>query len=486
MLKILRTELATRKGVRLSPEVSSLPNKNNMKNINMKSTIRSATACLFAVVVGMLVFFNSCNNKQVIITVLGENSSNIQAMETLKLEYEKNTNVKIEFKPNTFEDAFNKSNQDFANKTGLYDIVLQYNFSLSSFVRNGYIYNIDELGMGIPESQKIFESDLFPNAWQEVGYYYKNPKKPTEGIIKVGYPFAANTMLLVYNKEMFENAVNKEDYKKRYNEELTIPTDWEHYKKVAEFFTNLDKNTYGICLQGAAGVWLYYEYCNFLFGMDGTVFEKQRGWEGDETTPILITSSKAIEATNFYKSLKPFNCGNFITIDATEQTKLMKNGNIAMSIIWSDYLYNFTFDENGKADIRFGFAPVPGNKSALAGGCFYINKQSKNPKEAFKYVMSLMQKSNQIALTKKGLCSPLKSTYDDPEVQKIPYSKALKTSLERGVYMFEAGPESDLVSQTLSNYLQQFWNDKLTAEEALAKAKADIEKGRVSIYKALK
>jgi multiple sugar transport system substrate-binding protein len=435
-------------------------------------TISKFTLIAISIVVIFLISLNSCNQKHVTLTVLGENSSNLQAIEALKGDYENNTNVKIEFRPNSFEDAFSKANQDFANKTGLYDIVLQYNFSLSSFVRNGYVFNIDELSKDIATDQKSFENDLFPNI--------------SEGTMKVGYPFAANSMLLVYNKEMFENADNKAAYKKKFNEELTVPTDWEHYKRIAEFFTNTDKKTFGVCLQGAAGGWLYYEYCNFLFSMGGTVFEKQRGWEGDANTPIKITSPEAIAATNFYKSLKPFNAGDFTTIDATEQTKLLKKGNIAMGIVWSDYLFNFTFDENGTIDNRFGFAPIPGSKSALAGGSFYINKQSKNPQEAVKYVMSLMQKPNQIALAKKGLCSPLKSTYDDPEVQKIPYAIALKTSLERGIYMFEAGPESDLVSQTLTNYLQQFWDNKLTATEAMAKVNEDISKGRVDIYKAIK
>ena len=140
----------------------------------MKSISKFALFGLFAATI-FLTSCNSCNKKQVTLTVLGENSSNLQAMEALKGDYEKNSNVKIEFKPNTFEDAFSKANQDFANKTGLYDIVLQYNFSLSSFVRNGYVSNIDELSKGIPADQKSFESDLFPNAWQEVGYYYKNP-----------------------------------------------------------------------------------------------------------------------------------------------------------------------------------------------------------------------------------------------------------------------------------------------------------------------
>ncbi|WP_346755492.1 extracellular solute-binding protein [Splendidivirga corallicola] len=407
-------------------------------------------------------------------------------MEELKGEYEKLNNIQIEFKPNTFENALRKANQDFANKTGLYDIVLQYNFSLSSFVRNDYIFDINDLTKNFSNDQKNFESDLFSNAWQEVGYYYKNPSNILEGTTKVGYPFAANTMLLVYNKEMFENLDNKVAYTKKYNEELAIPRNWKQFRSIADFFTNPEKQTFGVCMQGAADGWLYYEYCNFLFGMGGTVFDKQRGWNGDVNTPLKINSEEALNATRFYKSLKPFNAGNFITTDATEQIKLLKNGNIAMGIVWSDFLYSFVYDDSGSTDNRFDFAPIPGQKSPLAGGSFYINKQSRNAREAVKYVMNLMQKPNQIELTKKGLCSPLKSTYDDPEVQKIPYISALKSSLDRGVYMFEAGPESDLVSQTLTNYLQQLWDDKVTVEQALLRAEKDIIEGRIEIYKALK
>ena len=93
-----------------------------------------------------------------------------------------------------------------------------------------------------------------------------------------------------------------------------------------------------------------------------------------------------------------------------------------------------------------------------------------------------MQPANQIELAKKGLCSPLRTTYDNSEVQKIPYSNALKQSLERGVYMFESGPESNLVSQVITNYIQQVWNNQLTAKEALSRAQEDIEKGRSEIF----
>ena len=446
-----------------------------MKNFRLK---------VYSVCIVALLIFASCQ-RQGKLTVLGEDSSNLQAMEALKSEYEQANDVKIAFRPNTFDDAFNKANQDFIHNTGLYDIVLQYNFSLSSYVRNGYVYCIDELlKMANEQANTSFQDNLlFQNAWKEVGWYHKNPSNPQKGEIqKIGYPFATNTMLLVYNKKMFENPDNKKAYKAKYGEDLTVPTTWEQFKNVAEFFTT--PSTYGICMQGATDGWLYYEYCNFLFGMDGSVFDKQEkeyGWEGTDNTPITITSPEAIAATKLYKSLKPFNKGSYTTVDATEQMKLLKEGNVAMGIVWSDYLYNF--DKTGQ---NFGFEPIPGDKSPIAGGCFYVNKDAKKPQEAIKYIMHLMQPKVQIELAKKGLCSPLRETYNDPEVQKIAYSKALKTSLERGVYMFEAGVESEIVNQVITNHIQRLWNnDNLKVEDILEQIKQDIATGRSEAYKNL-
>ncbi len=439
-----------------------------------------------------IIFFISCvsNNKEkTTITILGENSSNLRAMEALKSEYEKKNNVTIDFKPNTFENTVNKANQDFTNKTGQYDIVLLYNFSLSSFVRNKFVYKLSELEDEIPDSLRSFEKDLFPNAWKEVGYYYKNPDKPTSGITQIGYPFAANTKVMVYNKKLFNNETNREAYKIKYEEELSVPKDWNQFKRVAEFFTKnnmlTDKNTYGVCMQGATGGWLYYEFCNYLFGLGGSVMDKQYGWEGNQTTDINLTSPESINATEFYVSMKKYNAGNYLTVDQNEQLKIIREGNVAMAFVWSDFLYELAYDENGNINPTYGFVPIPGNKSALAGGSFYINKQSKKPLDALKYIISLMQVENQIALAKIGLCSPLRTTYNSPEMQDIPYNNALKQSLERGVYMFEAGPDADLISQTLTKYIQELWQGEISVKQALDNAQAEIEIGRIEIYKNL-
>lgn len=453
-----------------------------------KDTRRILVLVTVGILIGLLIsyfglksYLSKRASDKVTLTILGENSSNLQAMEALKDNYEKQSLVKLDFKPNTFEDAFNKANQDFANKTGLYDIVLQYNFSLSSFVRNHYVLTLDELSSKIPDGQKQFEKDIFPNVWKEVGYYYKNPQNPSAGDVKIAYPFAANTMLLAYNKQMFNDPKNKMVYLRKYHEELEVPTDWPHFKQVAEFFTNLENPTFGVCIAGATGGWLYYEWCGYMQGFNQRIMDKNQGWEGDTSTKVLINSAKAKEATDFFLSMKPYNAGNFVTVDGNEQVRIMKQGNVAMALVWSDYIRFLTYNA-GEIDSRFGVTPVPGSKSMLAGGAFYINRQSKNPGEAIKYITTLLQKENQVALMKKGLCSPLKTAYDDPDVQNIPYIPALKHSLDRGVYWIEAGPDADLISNTVTNYLQKAWNGELSSQDALKKIQHEVVVGRKDIF----
>ncbi|MCK9235109.1 MAG: extracellular solute-binding protein [Bacteroidales bacterium] len=426
---------------------------------------------------------SSCKNNESKLTILGENSSNIHSMQALQLDYEEKSGIKLDFKSHSLEDAFNKSNEDFANRTGLYDLILQYNFSLSSFVRNDYVYKLSELKTETINNNFEFENDIFPNVWKEVGYYYKNPKQPNDKEIEpISYPFAANTILLVYNQDLFNDAEQKKNFKEKYGKELTVPNDLKSFREVAEFFTQPDKDLKGVVLQGAIGGWLYFEWCSFLQGFGGKVLDKNQGWQGNENTPVLITNEQAIAATEYYKSLKPFNAGNFVTTDAVEQQVILKQGNVAMGLIWSDYALGLIDKGNGEIDTRFAFAPTPGDKSMIAGGAYYINKQSKMKEEAFDYMVYLLQKENQVKMIQHGLCAPTISAYNAPEAQKIPYVPALKTSLLRAEYMLEAGPDADLINNVITTYIQKIWNSEIDVKIGLNTAKMEIEKERTILF----
>lgn len=448
---------------------------------------------LLMFVVGLFLLI-SCNGKNDSdsdvspeLNVIGENSSNLNALSAMSLNYTKKTGVKLNYHPYGFEEAYQKSNQDLINNTGFYDIIMQYNFSLSSYIRNDWVYRIDSLKnrFQIPDSSFNFELELFKDAWAEVGNYYSNPNNTLEEVITIGYPFATNTMLLVYNRRMFENEKNKELYFNSTNEELTPPKTWGQYYKIAEFFTKPNNSTWGVCLQGANEGWLYYEFCCFLYGFNGKVLDKNRGWEIVDNSKVIINSAESRKALSFYKSLKPFNAGSYKDVDANKQLEIMRGGKVAMSIMWSDYLYGLIEQKNGFDD-RFGFIELPSGKSPLAGGAFFINKDTKYPEEALKYILNTLKKENQVKLMTKGLCSANKSAYTDSNAKHILYAKALYNSLNQGVYMFEAAADASVISNKITEYIQRVWDDKISIENALVTLGEEIKKEREKIKELIK
>lgn len=419
---------------------------------------------------------------QTTLTILGEDSSNLHAMESLAAEYEKETGVKVRFVRQTFDELQRAGDSDLQSGAGTYDIILNYNFSLAPYVNNGWVYTLSELKalVAADTAWRGFESDIFESSWREVGYYRRN-SGPSAAEEPIGYPFASNTMLLCYNRRLFEDAGNRAAYRERYHEELVPPRDWEHFRRAAEFFSTNGNGTRGVAMQGGAGGWLYYEWLNFAFGMGGGVLAKRRGWEGDEHTPLLLDRPETVTATRFWLGLKPFNAGDFLSTGAIEQQEQMRSGNVAMAIMWSDYVYGLLYD-GAQHENEFGFLPIPGNRSMLAGGAFYVNRRSRHPREAAAFIMWLMQRPRQVRLMGRGLASPLRSAYSDTASLRLPYAQALKESLDRGVYMAEAGPDATIVQETLTKHLQRIWRGEVPPEEGLRDATQELKVQRDSIY----
>ena len=462
--------------------------------MEQKKFAPSSRALLIVIsVICVLVGLDACRGlSSASLTVLGEDVPTVQSYKALGDEYTKSTNgkTKLNFVLDEYTVMVNKADQDFSNGTSVYDIVLQYNTALSSYIRNGYVITLDEIksgklseGLDNQRFQQI-EQDIFPNTWHEVGYYkldgsYERP---------VALPFSANTMFLCYNKKLFSDPNHQQAYEKINHEKLEPPKTWEQLERIAKYFSS-QNGLHGISLQGAQ-YFIVYEWSNIAFSMGGGVMRKEWGWSGDEHTPLILDSPETIEATKFYLRLKDYDgSDDFFNYDAVHQRERMKRGDIAMGIMWSDVAFDLIRgNTEGNYDETFGFVPIPGNKSMLAGGAFYINKNSKHSKEAVEYILNQLQRENQIKLMQRGLCSPLRSAYDSEEVKKIPYADALRRSLDQGVYMLEAGPDADAIQVKLSEVLQRLFRDKgaVTVEQAMHVAQQDVASIRTDIFRQLK
>lgn len=459
-----------------------------------KNTARTVALIITALIVVVFISIKWLSNDKVTLTILGEDIPTTKAMQQLKEDYEsRHADTHLNFVLDGYETMVQKANHDLANATGVYDVILQYNTALANYVGNNYVKTLADYkaSKGI-DNPLDFEKDLFQQGWKEVGWYRRSASSPKEPF---GIPFASNTMLLVYNKRLFGDADLKSAYQQLYGVELLPPTTWDELLQTAEFFTSSEKSTFGIALQGSP-YWIYYEWANFAFGMGGGVMDKSLGWVSEEDTPLLLTHEKTIDATHLYFKLSRFDASvDFLSTDAVTQRDRIKQGDVALGIIWSDVAYGLLVGNVSMSD-TFGFLPIPGQVSMLAGGSYYVNKQSKNWERAFSYIIDQMSLSNQVKLLRLGLCSPRKSAYEDPDVLRdIPYVPALKQSLERGVYMLEAGPDADAIIVVISDTLQDLWQrqreadatlTRKTIEKALRSAEQEITVQRREIFRQLR
>jgi len=392
----------------------------------------------------------------------------------------------LHFSLDKYEVMTKKAYQDLANGSGVYDLILDYNTGLAPYVRNRYVYTLDDIKStdSVKSMDFSFEKDLFRSAWEEVGWYGEG-QDATQGKA-VAFPFAANTMVLCYNRRLFDDPVNQRQFRTRYKSDLRPPATWEELRRIAEFFTRPDHSTYGIAMQGDP-YFIYYEWANVAYSMGGGVMKKRHGWQGDEFTPVILDSPETVRATEYYLALRRFNASpDFFATDAIKQRdEVMRKGNVAMAIMWSDVLFDLVRSDSGAT---FGFVPIPGNVSMLAGGSFYVNRHSEHPTETMKLILYFLGKDLQMRLLRNGLCSPLRTAYTREVRDTIPYADALYNSLDRGVYMLEAGPDAEAVISIVGKTLQELWRDTsgLSVQSALRSAKREIEDKRGDIFKKLR
>jgi multiple sugar transport system substrate-binding protein len=402
------------------------------------------------------------------LVVFGEDSSNLQAYSTLKDEFATKTGIQVKFEGATFEQSIQKSDADFRSGKGSYDIVLQYNFSLAPYVRNGWVAEIGEVYSPSVLNNLRVNEGMFENALRETSFYYSDPSNTKSSPKQFGFPFAANTMLLVYNRNLFEDAALKVKYKQATGRELAPPVDWPDYLAVAEFFASVQPGLRGVCMQGASDGWLYYELSNYLFGMGTGTSNKRSGWEED--AEMTIATPKNEEVLRYCKRLRATSSGDFFTIGASQQQEIMLQGKTAMALMWSDYVQPLAKSTTP----QFGFAPIPGKVSGLAGGAFYINRKSTHIQAASQFVLFALAPENQKKLIEKGLCSPLKTAYTEDILTRVPYARALRDSLERGVFMFEADSDAEVVNSALTTWVQKYMRGEVSESEALKQAQDEV------------
>lgn len=350
-----------------------------------------------------------------LIRLIGEDYPPLQAIEKMKPDFEKATGIKVEVERYEAEAVLQKIAFDLNSKAGRYDLIIQVYFDMGRLVTRGQVRPLADF-MSNPQLHNPGfkpDDDLFP-VWKTMGWYDGKP---------YGYPMMVLTMYTWYRKDLFDDLKEKQAFKAKYGYDLAAPNDWKQYRNIAEFFTRPDQGFYGTLIQGKKHMALWQEYINFLYSFGGAIMDTR---DPSKYGPIVINSPEAVEATEYYKSLLKFSPPDALNFTWDDALALMQQSKVAMCLMWNDSTYALEDQKQSKVAGKMGYAMSPegkvGRVHEIGGQSYYIPATSKNPEAAYLLIEWMMQADNQIRQQKLGGASPRKSTYEDPEVLKLPWT----------------------------------------------------------------
>ncbi|MEW5815578.1 MAG: extracellular solute-binding protein [Spirochaetota bacterium] len=164
----------------------------------------------------------------VTINVVGDAGHNLKPYEFWKDDFSKvGVTVKIIEVP--FEGVYEKEKTEFVAGTGAFDVVTFYPAYIGDFAGNGYLAPLDEYLKKEPAA--VWDpnpSDVLAPFWE---LYCKFGGKV------YALPIDGDVLMLMYRKDLFENAEEKAAYKTKYGKELSAPETWKDWLQIGEFFT---------------------------------------------------------------------------------------------------------------------------------------------------------------------------------------------------------------------------------------------------------
>ena len=371
--------------------------------------------------------------------------------------FTKKTGIAVKFDVVPYQGVYDKLSADLTAGTGAYDVATIDVIWVPAFAK-GLVSLAD---MYTPAVKADLAKSLVAG-----GQY--------QGSV-VGMPQWANSEILFYRKDLFNNAKEKANFKKRFGYALTPPKTWKQYTDVARFFTRTKNgltSLYGTDVKGGVETeWL--------------AFVNQAGGKGqvlDANNKVVINNLAHQKALQFVQDLRcKYNVGPAAanTIDWGAAQNLFYQGKSAMMLFWG-HAYRLTPDDS-KVQGKVGVAPMIAGSAGVGAipGPWYnvIPKTSKNQDLAkqfiqFAYDNNVLGINAPLGLAARN--SAFKSFQDKPGYEA--FKPLLATLNGPATYGRPANPKwQQITDQVLVPVVQKALACNAPVKTILNQAKTQVE-----------
>lgn len=283
-------------------------------------------------------------------------------------------------------------------------------------------------------------------------------------------PFDPSVQILLYRKDLFDDAIIRRAYYERYREQLSVPTTLSQYLQIAEFFTrsfNPDSPTeYGATItNGSAST----AACDFL----PYLLEKHNGIRNNPSE-LVLNMPLLREAMEQYQQMGQYACHQQWWADSIRQ---FYDGHTATTVVFSNYAANIISSSHSSVVGRVGAALVPGGIPLLGGGVIGVSRYSKKLEACKQFINWYYSPDIASLIVRLGGTSPLMDAYNDfRNFSMFPWLSTSKESFKLGVRGMGDAQASGFSTQkyefAIGTAIRNLCNNVMSSTEAAAMANA--------------
>ena len=249
-----------------------------------------------------------------------------------------------------FGSLYEKLCTSFATNTAAYDIAIYPSNWLSEFIQGNSVIALDEY---LTEKDNW---DTLIDAYYDMQMY--------DGKC-YAVPLDGDSIILYYRKDALENEEYKAMFQEKYGYELTVPTTWDQYIDVAEFFNGWDWDGDGELEYGTIEAMAPKDVGGYIFLTHAITYAAHPDYPGYaffdyETLEPEVKSPAYERALEEYTRILQFGPPNMINYGGGDERAAFAAGEAAMAIDWHDTGIMAQNPDSSVVKENVGYALVPG------------------------------------------------------------------------------------------------------------------------------
>jgi multiple sugar transport system substrate-binding protein len=255
----------------------------------------------------------------------------------------------------------------------------------------------------------------YPDAWTASVLRLQN----VDGYI-LGLPYHDGPECLIYRKDLFESAKEQQAYNARFGRPLSVPKTWSDFEQISRFFHRPDEGLYGSVFAGFPdGHNTVYDFLIQLWTRGGELVDGARN--------ICFETEAAAEGLAFYRQLLQSGSAthpNSSQMDSVKSGLAFVNGEVAMMVNWFGFAAMAeTFEQSRvKGCVDIADVPCTETGSPVSLNVYWILSiaaGSRHPEVAYNFLRHCATAPMDKLLTLEGGTGCRKSTWNDPDVNRI-------------------------------------------------------------------